>query len=59
MRPPLAYIDPQSGSYIFQVVVGALLGAGVAIKVFWRRIVNFVTRKNSPSKVEQEAETKE
>lgn len=41
-----AYIDPGTGSYVFQVVVGALLGAAVAIKVFWRRIWAFVTRRS-------------
>jgi len=40
-----AYIDPGTGSYVFQVVVGALLGAAVAIKVFWRRIWGFFTRR--------------
>ena len=41
-----AYIDPGAGSYVFQVVVGALLGAAVAIKVFWRRIWGFLTRRS-------------
>lgn len=39
-----AYIDPGSGSYVFQVLVGLVLGAGVALKVFWRRIWTFVRR---------------
>jgi hypothetical protein len=42
-----AYIDPGTGSYVFQVIVGALLGAAVAVKVFWRRIWNFVTRRSA------------
>jgi hypothetical protein len=41
-----AYIDPGTGSYVFQVVVGAILGAAVAIKVFWRRIWGFLTRRS-------------
>ena len=41
-----AYIDPGTGSFIFQAAVGALLAAGVAIKLFWKRIVRFVTRKD-------------
>ena len=41
-----AYIDPGTGSYIFQVVVGALLAAALAVKVFWRRIWGFVTGKS-------------
>ena len=42
--PASAYIDPGSGSYIFQVVVGMLVGAAVSLKVFWRQIVAFITR---------------
>ena len=34
-----AYLDPGTGSYVFQVVAGALLGAAVAVKVFWSRLV--------------------
>jgi hypothetical protein len=40
-----AYVDPGTGSYIFQVLIGIFLGAAVALKVFWRRIWGFVTRK--------------
>lgn len=36
--PANAYIDPGSGSLIFQAVIGGLLAAGVTAKVFWRRI---------------------
>jgi hypothetical protein len=41
-----AYIDPGSGSYFFQLLVGGLLGAAVAVKVFWRRIWSFLTRRS-------------
>jgi len=43
--PAHAYIDPGSGSFIFQVVVGGLLGAAFAVKTFWRRILGFFSRK--------------
>jgi len=42
-----AYLDPGTGSYVFQVLIGAVLGAAVAVKVFWKRIWGFVTRKGS------------
>ena len=38
-----AYIDPGSGSYIFQLIVAGALGAAFAVKVFWRRIWSFVS----------------
>ncbi|MGH2728004.1 MAG: hypothetical protein ACRDKS_13615 [Actinomycetota bacterium] len=33
-----SYIDGNSGSYIFQLIVGAFAGGLMAIGVFWRRI---------------------
>jgi hypothetical protein len=40
-----AYVDPGTGSFVFQAVIGGILAVGLAIKVFWRRIVAFVTRR--------------
>ncbi len=37
----LAYLDPGSGSFIFQILIGVALTLGVAIRVFWSRIVSF------------------
>ncbi len=34
----IAYLDPGSGSIILQLVLAGLLGAGVLVKVFWRKI---------------------
>lgn len=42
--PAHAYIDAGSGSYIFQVLIGVLVGGAVAIKVFWQKIFAFFTR---------------
>lgn len=33
-----AYIDPGSGSYILQLILAGLLGAGVAVTIYWKRI---------------------
>ena len=38
METVLAYIDPGSGSFIFQVVVGSAMAAGLGAKMFWRRV---------------------
>ena len=32
------YIDPGSGSMIFQMILGALVGVGIAVKVYWEKI---------------------
>lgn len=47
----LLYVDPGSGSYIIQVIVAAVLGAGFWIKTSWYRIKSFFTgRKSDPPK---------
>lgn len=38
-----AYLDPGTGSYVLQVVVGALLGGAFAVKAFWKNIRSFIT----------------
>ena len=35
---PDRYLDPGSGSYIFQLIIAMLVGAMFLIKVYWRRI---------------------
>ncbi len=35
------YLDPGTGSYILQLVIGALFGAMFTIKIFWKKIKNF------------------
>ena len=42
-----AYVDPGTGSFVFQAVIGGILALALAIKMFWRRIVAFVTRRGS------------
>jgi hypothetical protein len=34
----LAYLDPGSGSFLVQLLIAALLGIGVALRVSWGRI---------------------
>ena len=33
-----AYLDPGSGSIIIQTLIGALVGVGIAVRVYWERI---------------------
>lgn len=37
-----AYLDPGTGSYLLQVLLAGLLGALVAVKLFWRHIASFI-----------------
>ena len=50
---PAAYLDPSTGSMLIQIVLAVLLGAGVAVKIFWRNIkALFTGKKASDASVE-------
>ena len=38
----LAYLDPGSGSMILQLLVGGLAAMGVALKMYWQRVLSFL-----------------
>lgn len=43
-RDACAYLDPGTGSYIIQILIGTLLGGFFAIKVYWRRIRSYFSK---------------
>jgi len=43
-RPAYGYIDPGTGSFVIQVLIGSALGCLLAIKIFWRKIVGALGR---------------
>lgn len=52
----IAYIDPGSGSAIFQILIAGIVGAGWTLKCYWRSIMNRfskpkdgTTRPDAPS----------
>ena len=49
----LAYLDPGTGSLIFQAILGALLGGLMALKLFWSRIRLALRRIFSRNKVDE------
>jgi hypothetical protein len=44
--PPFAYayLDPGTGSYVFQLLIAGAVGLGFLVKVYWSRIKLFFTR---------------
>ncbi len=45
----IAYIDPGTGSIILQALVATVVGAAIAVKLFWHRILKFFgLRKGIP-----------
>ncbi len=42
-----AYLDPGSGSIIFQAVVGGIMVVSLAAKTYWRRLRGLFQRNRS------------
>lgn len=42
-----AYVDPGSGSLVLQGIIAAIVGAGVGVKVFWKRIKRLLTGRRA------------
>ena len=40
-QPTYAYLDPGSGSFILQIVLGVVLGGLFTIKVYWQKVKTF------------------
>jgi len=40
-RDAFAYLDPGTGSYIFQLLIAGALGAVFTLKIFWAKIKVF------------------
>ena len=58
-KPPMMYLDPGSGSFIIQLLIGAGAGILVTIGVFWDRIKRFFGRseQTDPDEDDDELET--
>lgn len=41
------YLDPGTGSVILQVIIAGVLGAGVILKLFWKRIKSVFVKKET------------
>jgi hypothetical protein len=50
----IAYLDPGSGSLILQLLIAGLMGAGILVRVFWKKIKGLFT--HSPEKKEDDTE---
>jgi len=49
-----AYLDPGTGSYIFQLLIAGLIGAAFAAKMYWKKIKNFMASTFSKKRQSQE-----
>ena len=49
-----AYLDPGTGSYIFQILIASFVGGLFAIKLFWRQIILFFKKLFSKNQKKSE-----
>jgi hypothetical protein len=45
----LKYLDPGSGSFLIQLLIGAIVGLAVVIKAYWGRIKGFFVKSSDQS----------
>jgi len=44
VKPTHAYLDPGSGSYFIQILIGSLISLSFFTKSFWKKITEFITK---------------
>lgn len=55
-----AYLDPGTGSMMLQVILGGIAAVGVAIKLYWHKLMAaFGMRKNSADEDDEEGQEQE
>ena len=42
-----AYLDPGTGSFIFQTLVATVVGSAFVLKTYWRRIKTLFSRRST------------
>jgi len=48
--PAQAYLDPGSSSYILHLIIAAMAGFCVTIKLYWLKLKNFFFKISRPNK---------
>jgi len=52
-----AYLDPGTGSMLVQLLAGGLAAAGVALKLYWGRLLRFLRIRRDDEQPEEPAQT--
>ncbi len=50
----ILYLDPGSGSFLIQLLLAVILGAGVAVRLYWSKIKSLFIKKDAPSEAAAE-----
>lgn len=56
LASPEPYLDPGSGSILIQILLAAILGAGVILRSQWAKVKSLFGRKDAPSEDEDDEE---
>lgn len=56
-RPVYAYLDPGAGSFLFQLLIGAGVSVLFLLKVYWKKIKGFITKKGADADDDDDDET--
>ena len=47
--PAHAYLDPGTGSMIFQAILAGIVGVGIALKTYWHKFRGLFKKRNNDS----------
>jgi hypothetical protein len=51
---PQAYLDPGSGSFLIQLIIAGIVGAGFIVKVYWKKLKGLFSRSESKKEDDHE-----
>ena len=54
IRPDM-YLDPGSGSFLIQLIIAGIVGAGFIIKAYWKKIKGLFNRSGAKEEDDSEA----
>jgi hypothetical protein len=49
------YLDPGSGSFLIQLIIAGIVGAGFIIKAYWKKIKGLFNRSGAKEEDDSEA----
>jgi|ETNmetMinimDraft_4_1059912.scaffolds.fasta_scaffold276575_1 hypothetical protein len=44
-----AYLDPSTGTIVFQALIGVLVGVGITLKIYWTKLKFAIYNKRNKS----------
>jgi len=44
-----AYLDPNTGTIVFQALIGVLVGVGITLKIYWTKLKFAIYNKRNKS----------